>query len=154
MTYQWKTGFYKTSAQIAGEELERISALPSGLTAQAVVDESRPMVAPLHNEFDWNDETAAEKYRQHQARKLIGNLVIVTEQSSEPAECTAVRAFVKTETEYKNILVALRNQKDAEFVFQTALRELLSFKQKYAALTAFNNLFAEIDNLQNQVEEE
>ena len=147
MVYKWKTNFYKTPAEIAGKELERIASLPGGLTAEAVVDESRPVTAPLHNEFEWNNDVAAEKYREQQARSMISNLVYVTEQPEEPV-CVAVRAFVKTETEYKNIHIAMNNENDRQYVLKTALRELESFKQKYASITAFDKLFVEIDNLQ------
>ena len=40
------------SAQIAGEELERIEARDGEITPRAVVDEARPEDSKLHNAFE------------------------------------------------------------------------------------------------------
>ena len=88
MIYKWKTYNYKTSAEVAGsvcEELDRTV----GLTPENLVDASRPEDAPLHQEFEWNDELAAEEYRKTQARLLISNLSIVIEEQKQES----VRAF-------------------------------------------------------------
>jgi len=92
MTYQWKGPVVcKIDAQIAGEELERISQ-KGALTPKHVVDESRPGAAALHEHFDWNDETAAEKFRVVQARDILRGIVTVTVGGKKVAE--PVRAFV------------------------------------------------------------
>jgi len=44
--------------------------------ASDVVEISRPEQAPLHEEFEWDDERASEKYRQQQARQLLRKVVI------------------------------------------------------------------------------
>jgi hypothetical protein len=77
--YQWRRGSrFKIKAGAAAAELERIRALHEGIvTPQAVVDASRPENAPLHREFEWRDDVAAERFRQEQARKMIGALMVV-----------------------------------------------------------------------------
>lgn len=75
--YGWADGLHhKTNAAAAAVELERIRK-ERGLTATAVIEESRPETAPLHNEFEWNDETAANKFRLDQARHLIRDVLVV-----------------------------------------------------------------------------
>ena len=82
------------SAQEAGEELDRIRSRYGTLQPAAVVDESRPEEAPLHPVFEWDDATAAEHYREHQATNLIKRVKVVVEPGSDddaPA-ATPVRA--------------------------------------------------------------
>lgn len=75
--YGWAEGLHhKTDAATAAAELERIRQ-EHGLTATTVIEESRPETAPLHNEFEWDDETAATQYRLNQARHLIRDVLVV-----------------------------------------------------------------------------
>lgn len=53
------------------------------LTAEKVLDASRPAKAPLHPAFEWNDEKAAENYRIHQARNVIRSVQVVNTQTGE-----------------------------------------------------------------------
>lgn len=52
-------------------ELLRIYNRDKCVQASVVVSESRPKNAPLHDEFDWNDKSAAHQHRLAQARRLI-----------------------------------------------------------------------------------
>lgn len=65
------------SPDVAGAELERIRKEYGALTASAVVDEARPETAPLHPNFEWDDEKAADEYRLQQARTLVRSVQIV-----------------------------------------------------------------------------
>lgn len=46
------------------------------LTPQIVVKEAYNKKNPLHNWFDWNDTTAGEKWRLHQARMLLASIKV------------------------------------------------------------------------------
>lgn len=93
MVYQWKIpGLIPVEAQDAGEELDRIYRKNGQLSPQSVVEESRPITAPLHPCFEWDDTVAAEKYRQGQAQEIIRQIVVATEGGeTQPA---SVRAFI------------------------------------------------------------
>ena len=57
------------------ERLKKLTKLGGGrLTPKAVVDDARNKKSPLHGHFEWNDGTAAEKYREVQARRLISSV--------------------------------------------------------------------------------
>ena len=92
--YSYKAGrqLGKTSAQVVGEELTRISKESDGLVPSVVVEESRPKAAVLHGHFEWHNGTAADAYRVHQARQII-NCVYVTHELS-PILQTQTQAFV------------------------------------------------------------
>ena len=148
MIYEWKSGYsHKVKPEVAGavfEELEK----KEGLTAQTLVDASRPEDAPLHKEFEWEDTIAAEKWREQQARVLIAHLTIRME---EVEEAPPVRAYVSLQddtSKYEHITTVLRDTKKTDVLFDVAMKELKAFKAKYASLEVFAELFAEIDRLE------
>ena len=113
MVYEFKAGAHiKANAQVAGEMCEKLAA-EGRLTAADLVEENRPETAPLHNAFEWNNEAAAENWRLHQARHIIGSLIVKREEK-EP-----VRAYFKierTDTKYTHINAILKSEADTELL--------------------------------------
>ena len=132
--YKWKTGaVVKTNADVAGKQFEQLEKTV-GLTPQTVLDANRAENAPLHNEFEWNDEQAAELYRLRQAGYLIRSIsVIVQTQQNEEKE---VRAFFQTEYkgEYESISVIFDDENKHDALLEKALKELEAFSRKYETL--------------------
>lgn len=91
--YKWKAGARsKVGATVAAEELIRIQKKNGDrLRAEDVVAESRPKSAPLHRAFEWDNATAGEEWRRHQARRMIQTVVIVSDDEDDE---TAVEAQV------------------------------------------------------------
>lgn len=91
--YAWKNertaALYHATAEQAHKTFEEIRQRDGKLTPAAVVDEARPEESVLHEDFEWNDAQAAEKYRQGQARQMIGAVRILRIDSKPP-----VRAYV------------------------------------------------------------
>lgn len=145
MVYQWKAGSrIDANAQAAGEMCSQLES-EGRLTAEALLDANRPPDAPLHGVFDWNDNTAAESWRKHQARNIINSLVVVAEQS-EP-----VRGFFKierTESTYHSLSTIIRSESKTEALLKEALGELEAFKRKYNTLKQLSEVFCAIDKVQ------
>ena len=147
MIYKFKSGARcSVSAQVAGEECAKLEA-QGRLTPRNLVEESRPDDAPLHDCFEWDDETAAEKYREAQAGYIIRSIEVVTEEIKEPT-----RAFVSIvkgnkPKPYKSIEVVLRNRDSREAMLDQALRELESFRHKYEQLSELAEVFSAIEVL-------
>lgn len=78
--YRWRQGLYPAvDAQEAGERIDRLIQENGGrVTPRQVVDASRPDGEVLHPCFEWDDSKAAEKYRDVQARRVLGNIAIVS----------------------------------------------------------------------------
>lgn len=144
--YKWKTASYiKADAEKAGkmcEELERTG----GLTAERLVEANEPEDAPLHDEFEWNDEKAAGEWRKQQARHIINSLVIVSEkQDAEP-----VRAFISIERaspNYESLDIIIHSEDKYAALLAMALKELEAFKKKYSRLTELEALYNIIDEI-------
>jgi len=62
----------------------RALELDGRLTPLGVLDAAASPDSPLHDEFDWNNDSAAHKYRISQARSLIRSVqVVITTQMHE-----------------------------------------------------------------------
>lgn len=62
------------------KRLSQLTKLNKGtLTPKAVVEDARDPDSPLHEHFDWDDTSAAERYREEQARGLIRQVKVVIE---------------------------------------------------------------------------
>ncbi len=86
------------SFELEVEELERLREEGNGLlTVAAVVEAARDEDSPLHKHFDWDDNAAAEKYREWQARALIQKCKITIEHRPD----TIVRAYVSVPSDRK-----------------------------------------------------
>lgn len=91
--YAWRNehaaALYHATAEQAHEAFEEIRHREGKLTPAAVVDSARPKESVLHEDFEWRDDVAAEKFRQGQARQMIGAVRILRVDSKPP-----VRAYV------------------------------------------------------------
>lgn len=136
MTYlfAWKEGSrISADAQAGGEmcaQLER----EGRLTAKNLVEANRDENAPLHNEFEWDDNAAAEKFREEQARYIIRHLTIVREPEAETKVPTTIRAFYQVESgtsNYDSVVTIMSSEQKYSSLLQSALNELRSFQKKY-----------------------
>lgn len=82
----------KKSATNAGRELERLTKVNGGLTADNVVDTARSTASPLHEFFEWNNTVAAQQYRLEQARHLMRSVVVIYD--GPTGDLGPVRAFI------------------------------------------------------------
>ena len=149
MVYEWKTASYiKADANVAGKQCEELEKTV-GLTAKNLLDANRDENAPLHNEFEWRDDIAAERYRENQARHIIACLCVraetTTGEQSEP-----VRAFLKTapESEYQSLNVILQSSDSHSAMLAMALKELKAFQNKYKMLSELKPLFGMIEDME------
>ena len=147
MVFSWKEGSrHKVDPNIAGTVCAEMEAAGT-LTADNLVEVSKPKNAPLHSEFEWNNTKAAEEWRKHQARNIINSLVIVTE-PEEPAQ--GVRAFFKIEAReqhYESVVTIVQREDKYEALKATALRELIAIQRKYQQIAELGKVFAAIDEL-------
>lgn len=112
-----------------------------------LVEASRPEDAPLHDEFEWNDTVAAQKWREQTGRVMIASIVVTpdVEESSQP-----VRAFFNIERgthEYIPTEIIFSDEAKKQRLLDIAKRELFAFEAKYKTLTELDAVFKAIDAL-------
>ena len=62
---------YKVDANVFGEMLESMERNGAEITPRSVLDIAKNPDSPIHDDFEWDDTVAAEKYRLEQARRMI-----------------------------------------------------------------------------------
>ena len=138
MIYQWKeASFIKSDAQKAGAVFEKLESTV-GLTPKSLLNASRPEDAPLHSEFEWDDNAAAEKFREAQAGHLIRCICV----KPEEAKAQPIRAYFKVEeSTYSNIAIIQADSEKMSSLLDIAKKELAAFEKKYQALKELQPVF-------------
>ncbi len=135
MEVKWKFMNYRADPNKAYEEISSLKEI----TPQNVVDLARNENSVIHNDFEWNDTVAGEKYRLIQARKMIINFSIVTEdKESEPIRALQISTTVN---EYKPVEIILRNEDEYQSLLKRAKGELEAFRRRYQTLTELEPIF-------------
>lgn len=134
MQYHWRDNSWERgNAQEIGEHLEHLYQKNGGkLTSAIVVQDAARQNSPLHELFDWDDASAANKYRTTRVNAVLGTLMTSYRGSD-------VRAFLgfgkRTEgIVFKPLERVLKSQKLREEQIQRELRRLDRWKARTAFL--------------------
>lgn len=139
-TVFFKINKYKVSAEDCYTELQTLKEI----TPQNVVDLARNEDSKLHNDFEWDNEIAGEKYRLSQAREMIQLLAFEPKKTHEP---TRVYQISTEKTVYKPVEMILKNEDEYQNLLKRALAELESFKKRYSTLVELEQVFRAIEEL-------
>ncbi|MCX8016489.1 MAG: hypothetical protein N2690_01105 [Rhodocyclaceae bacterium] len=112
---KFKRNINRIDADAAAKELERLARNHKALTPRIVIDAARNPASALHDAFDWDDSSAAEKWRLYQARELIRSVHVVCEREAP----RAIYVHVGEAEGYQPIETVIRNPG----MFASALRE-------------------------------
>ncbi len=145
-------GLFKNPPEVAGKVFQELEEKGITITPKSLVDASRNESDPLHNEFEWNDAIAGEKYRQEQARFIIRNLIIEEVELDEPS-LPKNRAFVytgNTSTGYVRLNEVLKNKEWRSNLLKAAKRDMLYFINKYDKLEELTNVIEQMKQILSQ----
>lgn len=141
-------------SKIIASELRKIEAEFSIITPKLVVSRASDKRSPLHSYFEWDNTTAAERYREWQARSLIMKVYVVPfdNPDSEP-----VRAFVNIKSDEDDELVedqgyvwtaGLESRPTYQAqVVEYAAMQLRLWRKKFGGFKEFFGVIKEIDAL-------
>jgi hypothetical protein len=130
-------------AQRVGEAIEDIRQQRGTISPAAVVEAARDQQSVLHPYFEWNDGTAANKYREQQAAHLLRSIVTVrttgVELSSPARAFVSVRAAAEESEDespgtYTSLAEAMRVVTYRHQLMRDALRDLDAYRIKYQLL--------------------
>jgi len=86
--YQSRKGSHLSDeqAKIFGPRIAELMADRGGkLTPIELLEDARKKESPYHDFFDWDNDSAAEKFRIHQARYLLSNIVEIVIIEKKPS---------------------------------------------------------------------
>jgi len=158
-TYSWKYNI-PANAQRVGSELEAIYEEHGKLTPPLIVEDARNDERETHKLIEWDEATAAEKYRLEQARYIMRNIIVVQstpnlEEPKEEQKIIKFRAFENVETEeqeryFMPMQVAVSREDTRNYMLKQAMMALQSFRQKYGMITDLAAVIDAIDALEQQ----
>lgn len=151
MVYDWKTGArIKGDAQASGELFEKLSHTEEGLTAETLLNANKPKSAPLHDDYEWDNEIAGEKWRLHQSNHFLNSLTIclVSAETNESVQTRAVHITTEPH-KYEPITEIVQVQSKYECLLSNALSELQAFQRKYNTLKELTPVFQAITEVVN-----
>ena len=153
MGVSWVKGSrFTADPNVAKEVMDQLSA-EGRLTAMELVEASRPVDAPLHGEFEWDDTIAAQKWREQTGRVMIASIVITHDVQEEPKPVRAYFNIERNTHEYIPTEIIFSDEAKKNRLLEIAKRELLSFKVKYQTLRELDPVFLAIDEVTNEVDE-
>jgi hypothetical protein len=137
---------FNVNPQDAGEEIEKIIKKYGSCKPEDVVEVARDENNPLHNVFDWDDTSAANKYRLHIARILIGSITVTYKYHESVRANYSVKFIDSTDKEnraYVSIEEAVKPDYELQFR-KEACNYLKVFCKRYES---FDYLQTEVQNV-------
>lgn len=149
---KWREGSrFSVDAEVASQELDRIREANGGeLLPADIVKEAAKKRNPLHNEFDWDDKSAANKFREERARGLVRSLIVIRKEAPK-VEARKYELTYSTEVPdqgqpqrqcYRTTEEILQNPVERDRLLARAIRELAAFRDRYAGLSELAVVFA------------
>ncbi len=130
--------FSAATAKAVTARLRIIRKKTGVVTARTVLDDARADDSPLHQFFDWDDSSAAERYRLTQAATLIRRIqVIVTMDGTEQPMRQYLRVVKEDIAQYIPTVEISKNPALSEQVIQAARLDLEGWLRRYEVYKAF-----------------
>lgn len=143
----WGTRFFKADAQKCADEIMEICDRLESATPQEILEKARDSSTELHKCFTWDDAVASEKWRLHEARKIVCDLKIVDKREDKKPGTVPIRVFYKTDDQsgYKPIKLILKNPDEYKQLVERCRHELLTLKNKYQTVSEYSEIWEMIN---------
>jgi hypothetical protein len=151
MTYQWGRKTLPVSAQVAGEEIERIADQEGFCTPSRLVEVAEAESSPLHPLFTWDNEVAASNWRTHEARQVLNNLVVSVKVDGKAVNAPAfisVGHTAKTREAgegYRPVSVVVSTPEFSEEALGEAVSRLYALRKRYEAIEALTPVWSALE---------
>ena len=147
MSVQWGFMKFKADAQKCFDEVQ---TLGEEYTPHEVLDLARDPKTELHKCFDWDDSSAAEKWRIQQARFVCNSFTVVVETTKGEEKAYRLVQHDHDEKVYRPVTFTVRNEGQYASLLRKAKAELAAFKNRYKSIVELENVIEEIDRVLNQ----
>lgn len=144
MKYSWSNTGFSADANIVGKELESIQELDNLTNVEVLNYAKQHKDSEIYKCFDWNNETAGEKWRLQQASKILCSISIVINEDTKPIEKTRVYVSTKRKEEekrtFKKLVDVLEDDEEYKALLEKAKEELNNCQEKYKNIVKLQDL--------------
>ena len=149
------SAFTKEDAEVIGPHIETL-AEEGDVSERRIVDVARSHNSPLHHYFDWDDATAADSYRLHQAGTMMRAIRVRFVEDDRPRTAPAYRiARTAPKSAFSRGHNVLHGESAAAVSkAKDAFDELVSWRARYSPYVAVWSDFAQaFRGVANQISE-
>lgn len=128
---QWEDMYTEYHIDIQSKELDKLYKKHGKLTADLIVKEAKKISSPLHQFFEWDNTKAAEQWRKQQARIIIHQVKVVTEERR-----THVREYIRVPEQkcYKKTADVIEDPDEFEFVVHSLAGKIAGMQRELEEL--------------------
>lgn len=153
--FEWKEGVYgkflKVDVYKVVEELETLEVQYGEVQPQEVVEIARSSESVMHSLFTWDDNIAAQKYRENEARLILRSIreikikIIRPEEKPQEVRCRVyVNPAPHTGTGYKSTF-RITDKAERDSIIAQAKIELNAWMDRYSDLVEqFEQMFFDV----------
>ena len=151
----------KAKPETVFNELERVREMGAGdIELSTLVTESKPKAAALHDEFEWSNAKAANRYRVEQARYIVRSLEVTYDeneptrayQSVRVVEAEAADKPAKVKHVFRSMEDVMKDPETRDELLGQAIRDALAYKKRYHALQELAKVFAAMDEVLMEIQ--
>jgi hypothetical protein len=111
------------------------------ITPAQVIEAAKPKKSPIHDFFEWDNEVAGEKYREWQARYLLGRIEVVITVDGDEQDIKAFHNIVTVVPEdgsegrergYVTVADLRENPDYLDIVLEDAKKEIVFWEKRYS----------------------
>jgi hypothetical protein len=156
----WVSG-YRASipAKTAYKEINKIKRKNNGeVRPESVVAAARLKKSLLHNAFEWDNTVAGKEYRLEQARRMLRSLHVVRVQGPQkPSRYLEVTRTAgpnngPVRNAYRTLEDVMSDPRSRAELLGRALRELVSFRDRFRGLQELAIVFRAADEVLEKVD--
>lgn len=152
---------YKTTEKYTKEVIKEIIEIDKsvGLTAENLLNRAKDKKSLLHDFFDWDNSSAAEKWRLHEARHVVNEIKIIVDQKSlynyENVKVTILSpetGELIQERQYKSHVDIMNSEDFRKQMITTALNHITYWEDKYKHYKELQPIFNSIHKVKTKWE--
>jgi hypothetical protein len=153
MVYEWSHHRFSVDPATVAKTILKVERSEGSCPPGRLVDVARDEQSPLHPLFTWEDNMAADRWRTHEARQVIGSLVEVVMvgdmKTARPAFVSVghTEETAESGSGYRSVSVVMSDGDFAQEALADALSRLNALRRRYAALSELAPVWAALDEI-------
>ena len=156
--YTWRNGFpIRADATAFAKQLQALQQNDGTIDIVDVLEANRLEGAPLHDDIEWDDKEAAQKFRLSVVRDAMGALRVIPVDLVREEPLSPVRAVLPTRitndagtANTYSFVVTMQAQAEVEFsvkVRQEALTQIRRMAQRFAAMPGCEDIAEQLHSI-------
>ena len=138
-------------------ECQNLYATKGLVKAEDLVAIARDPNSPLHDTFEWDDDVAAQKYREVQARTLIKIVTVELANGNTVPNYVNVKMETpegKTQRGYVPLSFAMKHESLREQILKEAIKEIRLWETRYKDYSSLSGVVNEnkVEELESELE--